>query len=83
MSQQASAVIIPFPRTAAPPAQDLAQDRAQDRAQDLAQSSERLARALTSLSMALAEQRDSTVRWRLALEDLAAKMQHLGNPARG
>ena len=71
MSQQASATIIPFPR-AAPPL-----------TQDLAQASERLAQALASLSTALAEQRDSTVRWRLALEELAAKMQRLGSPARG
>ena len=70
MSQQASATIIPFPRAAQSPAQDLAQ------------SSERLAQALASLSIALAEQRDSTVRWRLALEGLAAKMQLLGSPAR-
>lgn len=74
MSQQASATIIPFPRAARPPAPTSAQD--------LAQASERLAQALASLSVALAAQRDSTVRWRLALEELAAKMQRLGSPAR-
>ncbi len=69
MDQQASATIIPFPVPARRPAQDLAQ------------SSERLAQALRNLSVALSVQRDSTLRWRAALEDLAAKMQALGHSA--
>ncbi len=68
MPQQASATIIPFPGAARRPAQDIAQ------------SSERLAQALTSLSAALAEQRDSILRWRGALDDLAANMRALAGP---
>ena len=69
MDQQASAAIIPFPAAARRPARDLAQ------------SSERLAHALDDLCIALSAQRDSTLRWRAALEDLAAKMRTLGHGA--
>ena len=66
MDEPASATIIPFPA----------------RRSDLAASAEHLADALTTLSLALIEQRDATQRWRDALLALSERLETLG-PATG
>ena len=88
MNEQLSATIIPFPvraRTvqvddavlpAAEPSPPASLTVAQ--AGNLSHSSDRLNAALASLSAALADQKEATQRWKVAIEDLATKMRTLG-----
>ena len=59
MTESAGATIIPFPRP---------------HRNELMHSAERLAEALTSLSVALTRQREATKRWSDALHDLSRQM---------
>ena len=65
MDEQLTATIIPFP----------ARNRSSG---ELGQSAERLSTSLTSLSVALAAQKDALQRWRSALADLQERMQTIG-----
>ena len=60
MTEQPSAIIIPFPSRVRPT--------------ELAQSVERLAQSLSALSEALVEQREATSRWRAALQALGERV---------
>lgn len=86
MTEQLTATIIPFPTRArpapaasvlTPPAREVAAGPARQPPKPLAQSSQRLTQALADLSLALADQKDATLRWKAAIEDLATKMRTL------
>ncbi len=61
MAEAVTAQIIPFPRRPAP----------------AAPPPENLGKALTSLSQAMADQREAVAVWRNAVKDLATQMQTL------